>query len=176
MTRPGWFVHRGIPVGSITGFISRPRCLAWQSSGDLGLSTLSKLLRGPAVVYVALVEDSLVVAVGARARRQVEELLDCLMRERTGGNHHLDAISDLAHPCVASVSFDLAELLLGTREAAPYWHPEGAKLRNLEIAGRLPVAATVTTEPGALRVSVRIPAADLAALTRQVLERLADGR
>ena len=166
--RPRAFDIEGIPVATITGTISRRRLVAWQGSGDPFKATLSRLLWGPVVVYVARVGPNLCVVVGQKARPDLETLVRAVTAGRPGDHPHVTAASALFPHRVFGASGNLAALFEGIREGMPYWHPAGRSLQAVSL--KLPVEAVcaATVEGGALRVAVRLPPEALAEAMAQV--------
>ena len=149
--RPGVFERQGISVGTVTGHISRTR-LRELRSGNIFASTLSVLLRGPVVTYVAVADEKLCIIVGQRARGTAERFLDHIKQ----GTAVDVEMSSLFPKRIAAMSIDLAALFDGTRGAAHYWHSNGRALKQLALRWRLPASVAVTVEGGALRISARI--------------------
>jgi len=170
--KPDAFSYRGIQVGMITGNVSRPRLIEWRQSGSFLLTTLSVLLRGPAVAYVAVAGDKLCVLVGQKAREDFETVLEHVLRGRPVDNDHNVEVVSLFPQRLAAASVDLAALYNGLRDAAPYWHENGRTLRDLQLRLKIPAAVAVTVEGGALRIAVRVPPPVVAETAARIRDRL----
>jgi len=160
--RPDAFTYEDVAVGAVTGYVDRTRLHAWQATDDVALVTLSRLLRGPAVVYVAIVGDKLGIVVGQRAREDMELLIRVLKDGKPTANEHSRGMHEIFPLRLGGLSVDVTELLRGTRGAARYWPGNGRKLRDLVLEKRLRASLAVTAEGGALRFALRIPPVELA--------------
>ncbi len=159
---PNAFEHRGVAVGTIRGNLSKSRLLAWRRSGHLVLSTVAVLTSGPVVVYTAIVDDKLCVAVGPKSRAEMELLVEHVQRGAPADNEHNAEVTTLFPQRLAAVSFDLGALFDGCVEAAPYWSGDLGALRTASLRSAIPCSAAVTVEGGALRAAVNLRPALLA--------------
>lgn len=162
---PEVFERAGAKVGAVTGYLGRERIRALRDGGPFE-AALGTLLRGPAVLYVAVIGDKLGIVLGQRARPESERFFDRLAGGQGGENDHTAETTGLFDQRVAALSFDLPRLFAGVRESAPLWHPSLEPLRGLVLRGRCPVAAVATVEGGSLRFALRVgarPAAEVAA-------------
>lgn len=169
---PEVFKHDGVEVGAVTGHVSRKRLAAWRN-GDILQSTMSIMMRGPVVAYVAITNGKLCMVFGQHARRETERFLDAIAAGKPGGNEHSAEVDPLFRTRLVSASVDVAALFDGVREAAPLWHERGRALRSIALRWRLPIAAAVTVEGGALRLAVRFTPRMLAEAAARVVNRLA---
>ncbi len=173
--KPDAFERHGTGVGAITGHVSRTRLQEWRNGG-LVESTLSVLLRGPVVGYAATVSDKLCIVIGPRARPEAERFIDHLRSGRpTDNDLNLEA-GTLFPYRLGAATINLAALFDGCREAAPYWHPQGRALKDLSLRWRMPAAAAVTIEGGALRCAVRVRASQVAEAAAKIGAALAAGK
>ena len=106
------------------------------------------------------------------ARAETERFLDNIVSGKSGRNEHSAEVDPLFKSRLVSVSADLAALFDGCREAAPLWNENGRALRTMALRWRLPVAAAVTVEGGALRICLRVPPRMLADAAAKILEAL----
>lgn len=166
------FRRGDVRVGAIRGRLSRQRLLEWRRGGHLFFATLGVMLRAPAACYVAVVDDKLCIVGGHGARYEMERAIDHLQKGAPVDNDHNLEVVSLFPQRLAAVSVDLAALFDGTREAAPHWHPDGRKLRDLSLRWRLPAAVAVTAEGGALRVAIRVRPTMLAEAAAAIESRL----
>ncbi|MDH3591567.1 MAG: hypothetical protein OER88_06795, partial [Planctomycetota bacterium] len=150
------FQRHGANVGVVTGHVSHERNLAWRRSKDKRLATLSMILRGPVVMYVARQENKLCWVVGKRSRAVMESLLDRLHSGTSSSTPRDLDIAALFSKRIASFTINLAELFDGLRDAAPYWHPNGARLQNQILRWGIPASGAITVEGDALRVAIRL--------------------
>jgi len=172
---PDAFRRAGVKVGVITGHVSRRRIREWRNQG-VAKATASFLMRGPVAAYVAMVDDKLCLLIGGHARTDTERFLDALV---SGGhparNEHHAEVDPLFLERLASASVDLAALFDGSREAAPFWCENGLALRDLALRWRLPAAAAVTIEGGALRFAVRVQPRQMAEVAAKIVAQLRKG-
>ena len=171
--KPDAFRRDWVQIGIVTGNISRRRLKEWRNEGLLS-STVAMMLRGPVLAYVAVVDEKLCVLIGQRTRPEVETFLSQLRSGRPGGNDHATQVDPLFKTRLGSVSLDLADLFDGTRSAAPAWHKNGRALTNLALRWRIPAAAAVTVEGGALRVAIRLRPRMIADAASKITEALQD--
>ncbi|MHC4340787.1 MAG: hypothetical protein ACYSX0_11325, partial [Planctomycetota bacterium] len=169
--RPEVFTRYGAQVGTVTGNISRSRLKEWRG-GNVLVSTLSVLLRGPAVAYVTVLKNHLCVVLSQNSRADAERFLDQVRGDEAQHNGHLAAVNSLFRTRLASASADLGALFVGSLGAAQYWHPKGRDLRELKSRKKLPIAVAVTAEGGALRISAQLPPLALAEFAARIWETL----
>ena len=137
---------------------------------------MSIMMHGPVMAYVAIKEGKLCMVFGQRAREETERFLDAIAYGKPGGNEHSAEVDPLFRKRLVSASVDVAALFDGVREAAPLWDKHGRALRSIALRWRLPVAAAVTVEGGALRLAVRFPPRMLAEAAARIVNRLATAR
>ncbi len=153
---PKAFEHMGVSIGMVQGNLSKSRLLAWRRGGDLLLSTVAVLTGGPVVVYAAMVEDKLCVAIGAKSRAEMELLVEHVRRGAPADNEHNAEVTTLFPQRLAAVSCDLGSLFDACVEAAPYWKGDLAALRTAALRSAIPCSAALTVEGGALRAAVNL--------------------
>lgn len=170
---PEVFTHGEVEVSAVTGHFSRHMLMEWRDQGILK-ATLGMLLRGPVVVYLAVVGDKLCLLAGSSARSEIERFIDALANSVHLGNQHAGDVDPLFRQRLGAVSVDLAALFDGTREAAPFWHKNGQALREIALELRMPVAMAATIEGGALRLACRVPPRMLAEAAAKVSAALAE--
>jgi len=172
---PRAFERDGRPVGTVAGSISRSRILAWRQSRDPLLATLSVFLGGPAVVYIAVVDDRLAVVCGAAGQNDAARVLDHLVKGEAADNDHAREVAPLFPERLAAASVDLAGLFDGCREAAPFWPGRGPELEDEALHERLPASVAVTARGDALRAAARVRPHRLAAALLRLRAALGDG-
>jgi len=160
--RPNAFEFKGVRVGMIQGSLSRSRLLAWRKSGNLPLSTFAVLASGPVVVYIAIVDDKVCVAVGPKSRTDMELLIEHVQRGVPSDNEHSAEVTTLFPQRLAAVSGNLAAIFNGCVEAAPYWREDWTALRTATLRSAIPGSAAITVEGGALRMAMSLQPALLA--------------
>ncbi len=150
------FERAGCKVSSIRGSINHERNLAWRRSGGPFLATLSMLLRGPVLMHVARVDNKICVVVGKRSRAAMEALIDQLQSGNASTTAKDLDVSALFPQRLVSCTVDLAALFDGLRDAAPYWHEDGARLQNHRLRWSIPAAFAATVEGDAMRFTLRL--------------------
>jgi len=169
---PGVFdVRGGLPVGAVTGYVGRGRLNALRD-GTPAERTLATLLRGPAVAYVAIADARLGIVVGQRARPAAERFFERMLAGQSAENDHTAEVTGLLDQRVFALTADLPSLLEGLRECAPFWHPRGERLREIEMRLRCPIAIAATVEGGSLRLALRFGGRSAASFLGRLIEAL----
>jgi len=153
--KPDIMSRRWVTVGAVTGNLSRRRLKEWRKGGAIAV-TAAELLRGPVLAYVGVVDRKLCVLIGQRTRVDVERTFERLRMGKLGDNDHESEVDSLFKVRLASASVDLAKLFGGLRHTGAAWHKDGRRLSDLSMPWRIPAAAAVSIEGGALRIALRV--------------------